>query len=190
MAGVTLQYDSAEALALIRRAAEAMGNPEPMLLDMGEHLQIIHRQRFAAQTSPDGVPWAPLSPGYLRRKKKNRDKILVLDGRLSRNLVNQVQGDELLFGTNIQYAAIHQFGGTINIAARPQEVFFRTNRDGAVGNRFSPRKRSNFAQSVTIGPYTIHIPARPWLGTSSADDNHLGGIALDYIRRAGFGPSA
>lgn len=190
MAGVTLQYDSAAALAVIRRAAEAMGNPEPMLADMGEHLRIVHRQRWATQSSPDGTPWAPLSPAYQRRKKKNRDKILQLDGTLKNNLVYQVEGGDLLFGTNRIYAAIHYFGGTINMPARPGEVFFRTGRDGAVGNRFSTRKRSNFAQRVNIGAYTIHIPARPWLGTSAADDDHLGDIALNYIRRAGFDASA
>lgn len=188
MAGATLEFDNSEVLAVIQHAADALGNPDPMLRDMGEYLLIAHDQRWATQTSPDGQPWAPLSPVYQRRKKKNQDKILQLDGYLKNTLRYQVNGGELLFGSNRMYAAIQHFGGTIDMPARSQQAYFRQDkRSGAVGNRFVSRRRSNFAQWVTLGAYTIRIPARPFLGTSPADDQELSNIALDYIRRAGFG---
>ena len=64
MAGATLEFDAAAALALIDEVAQAMGRPEPLLHDIGEYLMIAHDQRFASQTSPDGTPWQALSPAY------------------------------------------------------------------------------------------------------------------------------
>lgn len=183
MAGATLEFDAAGALAVINEAALAMGNPETMLRDIGEYLLIAHDRRFASQTAPDGTPWQPLSPAYQRRKRKNPDKILVLDGYLKNTLRYQVRGDELVFGTNRKYGAIHHFGGEIDIAARSQQAYFRQGKDGAVGNQFVSRRKSNFAQWVTIGAYNIQIPARPFLGVSSEDEYALVGIAMKYLMR-------
>lgn len=186
MAGITLEFDAAGALAAINEAAEAMGNPVDMLRDMGEWLafQALPR-RFESQSAPDGTPWQPLSPAYLRRKKRNKDKILVHDGNLQNGLRFQVEGSELLVGTNRKYGAIHHFGGDIEIAARSQQAYFRQDgKTGEVGNRFVNKRKSNFAQRVTIGPYTITIPARPWLGTSAQDNQELIAIAQRYISGA------
>lgn len=100
MAGATLEFDATAALAVINEVAQAMGRPEPLLRDIGEYLMIAHDQRFSSQTSPEGTPWQALSPRYQRRKRKNGDKILVLDGYLKNTLRYQVNGDELLFGSN------------------------------------------------------------------------------------------
>jgi phage gpG-like protein len=151
---------------------------------MGEHLMIVHRERFARQAAPDGTPWQALSPRYLRRKKKNKGKMLQLEGYLANTLRYQISPNELLFGSNRPYAAIHQFGGEIQIAARSQRAYFRQGKNGTVGNQFTQKKKSNFTQWVTLGAYTIRIPARPFLGTSDADNDALVAIALRHIDRA------
>lgn len=184
MAGATLEFDAAGALAVINQAAAAMGDPTPMLRNMGEFLMIAHDQRFAAQVSPDGVAWQALSPRYQRRKPKNRDKILQLEGYLKNTLRYQVGDSELLFGTNRRYGAIHHFGGQIDIAARSQQAYFSRTKAGEVGARFVSKRRSNFAQWVTLGAYTIQIPARPWLGTSEQDNAELLEIATSYLLKA------
>lgn len=78
--------------------------------DIGEHLQLAHDDLFAAQKSPEGVPWAPLNPKYQARKKKNPDKILILEGDLRDTLRYQAGRDQLEFGTDRIYGATHQFG--------------------------------------------------------------------------------
>lgn len=182
MAGVTLEFDAVAALAVVNEAAAALADPAPMLRDIGEYLLIAHDQRFASQASPDGTPWQALSPAYLKRKKKNRDKILVLDGFLKNTLRYQVNNNELLFGTNRIYGAMMHFGGSIDIAARSQQAYFRQDgRTGDVGNTFVSKRKSNFAQWVTIGAYTIQIPARPWLGISDDDNYAIAGIATRYL---------
>lgn len=189
MAGVTLEYQAEEVLAAIRQVTEALGSPERMLRDMGEYLMIAHDQRFASQTAPDGTPWQALSPAYQRRKKKNADKVLVLDGYLKNTLRYQVAGNEMVFGTNRVYAAIHQFGGEIQMPARSQQAYFRQDKSGDIGKQFVSKRRSNFSQWVTMGPHVIKIPARPFLGTSAADDIELTNIAMGYLSRAMGTPS-
>lgn len=182
MAGATLEFDAAGALAVINEAVQAMGRPEALLHDIGEFLMIAHDQRWAAQVAPDGSPWQALSPAYQKRKRKNRDKILVLDGYLKNTLRYQVSGAELLFGTNRPYAAIHHFGGAIEMAARSQQAYFRQDsKSGEVGNQFVSKRKSNFAQWVSIGAYQIHIPARPFLGVSDDDGYAIAGIAMRYL---------
>jgi phage virion morphogenesis protein len=120
MAGATLELDLEVRRAL--RAATAAGaslkDPRALLRELGELLLPIHRRRFRAQQSPDGDPWAPLSPAYRRRKRRNRNRILVLRGQLSTTLRYQIQGGDLLFGTNLKDGATHQFGRGA-IPARP-----------------------------------------------------------------------
>lgn len=184
MAGATLEFDNTAVLAAINAAAEAMGNPGAILRDMGEYLMIAHDARFASQTAPDGTPWQALSPRYQRSKKKNQDKILQLDGYLANTLRYQVGDSELVFGSNRPYAAIQHFGGDIQMAARSQQAHFKQDRSGAVGNRFVSKRKSNFAQWVSLGAYSIRIPARPFLGTSATDDVELGLIARKHLSQA------
>ncbi len=109
----------------------------------------------------------------------------MLDGYLKNTLRYQASDEQLLFGTNRRYGAIHHYGGDIEIAARSQQAYFRQDgKSGEVGNRFVNKRQSNFAQRVTIGPYTIAIPARPWLGTSAQDNQDLIAIAVKHLSGA------
>jgi phage virion morphogenesis protein len=112
MAGVGVSVDVqdrelGQLLARLHRQSADLSEP---FADIGEYLLQAHDDRFAAQESPDGTPWAPLSPGYLARKPKNQDKILVLDGILADTLGYNADPTELTFGTNRIYGATHHFG--------------------------------------------------------------------------------
>lgn len=92
----------------------------PVYSDIGEFLQIVHDERFRKQTSPEGDPWAPLSPKYLARKKRNKARILVLNDVLAGTLHYQTTAEGLMFGTDRVYGATHQFGRLeAGIPARP-----------------------------------------------------------------------
>ena len=82
----------------------------PVFRDIGEYLIESTQQRFVEQKSPDGEAWQPLSELSLSRKTR-KDKILTESGTLADTLTYQISGDELLFGSNLEYAAMHQFGG-------------------------------------------------------------------------------
>ena len=193
MAGVHFTIDVTSLERFIAAIQDLQGEGgRAMLGDMGEYLLTAHHKRFDAEVSPDGVPWAPLSPRYKKQKDRKRPgvKKLVYDNFLKGTLRYQVQSGELLFGSNREYAAIHQFGGDINIPARSTLAYFSKQRIAEGDNRFVSRRKSNFAQWVTIPAYTITMTARPWLGLSPGDKAELAQIVVDHVGGALRGRSA
>lgn len=90
--------------------------------------------------------------------------------------------DRVEVGTNKVYAAIHQFGGTIEKYAQSRQIYRRYDkRSGALGNRFVSRSKSNFATWHEIKEHTIDIPARPFLGVSADDEAEFDAIARDWL---------
>ncbi len=144
-----VEIDDRDVQAAFDRLLKAGESLEPAFRNIGEYLLISHRERFRAQESPEGVPWAPLSDLTLRRKMlrgvrrekggKRRSltdadgstkigairalgsaKILIDRGYLVGSLTYAVSPDRLVFGTPMIYGATHQFGDPeCNIPARP-----------------------------------------------------------------------
>ncbi|CCN69776.1 phage virion morphogenesis protein [Vibrio nigripulchritudo] len=115
MAGVKYAIDFEDQEKLQRRLNQFLkqGNSlQPAMQEIGEMLLISHDQRFRDQKSPEGEPWAALSPTYRKLKAKHKDDTLTLNKHLSGNLAYQLWGDSLFFGTPMEYGAIHHFGGT------------------------------------------------------------------------------
>ncbi|MEI8642744.1 phage virion morphogenesis protein [Pseudoalteromonas sp. Hal040] len=121
MAGAKIQISSEGAQTVSDVLIQLVNNLDdlaPALGNVGEHLMLTHRDHFDQQRSPDGDPWQPLSPEYAKRKKKNKDKILRLNDILRDTFAYNVGDESLEFGTNMEYAAIHQFGGTSDMISR------------------------------------------------------------------------
>ncbi len=185
MAGARIEVTKDTASPAIREAITGLDHDgvSLMLSDIGEYLVRATRARARHQVSPDGTPWAALSPRYAKFKNKKRPGRTIL--RFDNHMIGdqftyQVDGDELAVGTNAKYGAIHQFGGEINIAARSQQALFSLNRKTGQ-SRFAKRGRANFAQRVTLPRYSITMPARPWLGLSADDETEITAIARDHL---------
>ena len=119
-AGIQIDLDDAELRAGLKQLAARIGDLTPFFRDVGEDLLNSTRERFGTQTSPAGVPWEALSPAYRKRKRKNRDKILTLDGSLRGTLTYAIAPNELRIGSPLIYGATHQFGRPeAGIPARP-----------------------------------------------------------------------
>ncbi|MBL4838385.1 MAG: phage virion morphogenesis protein [Kordiimonadaceae bacterium] len=183
MAGASFEIDSAEVRSAIGQVVHELGNPAPLFQIIIEYLHRAHRNRFIAQRSPDNKAWQALSPRYLKRKHKNRNKILHLRGHLRNTLRGQYDDAGLEFGTDRVYGAIHHFGGDIKKSAAQREVFFKRTKAG-VGNRFVKKASSNFAQQVNVGAHSITMPARPWLGTSKKDNQQILLKTQRYLQKA------
>jgi phage virion morphogenesis protein len=120
MAGARIEIDDRQVLAALRRLEDFARNPDLALRDIGEALLGTHRARFEDQEAPDGTPWAALDPKYQARKRRNAERILVLEGWLRDQLSYQVDGQRLELGTARIYGATHQFGREeAGIPARP-----------------------------------------------------------------------
>lgn len=180
MSGAMLEvtFDASAVGQALEQLVERLGSLRTPLLDIAEYLHQSTDSRARRQISPDGTPWAPLSPRTLARKKGN--KILRESGALLDTLRHQVNGDDLSFGTDRPYGAIHQFGGKVEHAARSQQVYFKE-KGGVVGNRFVKKSKSNFAQWVTHGARSVEMPARPYLGLSTEDEAEILEIVSDYL---------
>ncbi|SDA18145.1 phage virion morphogenesis (putative tail completion) protein [Pseudomonas sp. NFPP10] len=183
MAGAMLnvELDNRLAESALAELLERMGDLRTPLLDIAEYLHQSTDDRFRQQVAPDGSPWAPLAPSTIARKGSN--KILRQDGNLQDTLRHSVSGNELAFGTDRPYGAIHQFGGKIEHAPRSQQVYF-SHKNGTVGNRFVKRSKSNFAMWTTRGAHAMELPARPYIGLSSEDDAEILSIISDYLTGA------
>ena len=84
-------------------------------------------------------------------------------------------------------AAVHEFGGTIEIPARSQQVYRKVDKNGdfANGGRFVRKKSANFASYGTIPAYTIDMPERSFLRSSMKEGrSDLEDTAQKVMRKA------
>ena len=97
---------------------ETLGTNATDLFDeIGAALVSSTQARFASSTAPDGSGWKPVKRG---------GKPLVDHGILRGSITHQAHPGSVDVGTNLVYAAIHQFGGEagrkshrVTIDARP-----------------------------------------------------------------------
>ncbi len=114
MSGVVLnlQLEGDETLArALDRLARRTSRLEPALKDMGEHLMRTIDQRFDDQIAPDQTPWEENKEQTKLRKSRRSRKILTDSKRLGHSIIYRADHGGLEVGTNLIYAAIHQFGG-------------------------------------------------------------------------------
>lgn len=152
----TTTINDLEVQSALAKLAQQVRNKDPVLDAIGGELLKRVQLGFRNSQSPEGVPWAPL--------KKRTGKPLVDSSRLRDSITYIVNGDSGSVGTNVIYAAIHNFGGDIQHAARSQQAYFKKGKDG-ISNKFVKKNRSNFSQWVTIGAHSVTIPARSFLPT-------------------------
>jgi len=122
MAGAFIEVSVVGASAIanaLNQLLQQSGNLNPALADIGEYLLDSTQQRFVDQQAPDGTPWDPVSPKTLK-KKKRKDRVLTETGTLADTLNYQLGANQLMLGSNLEYAATHQFGREADgIPARP-----------------------------------------------------------------------
>lgn len=153
--------------------------PNALLADMGEYLTASTQDRFRTSTAPDGSKWQANSEstylsilgnkhsddhGKLSTKGVSRvtsKRPLVGDGTLMRDIHYQMSGNLLLVGSNLIYAATHQFGATIK-AKNGKSLSWK------IGE-------------ISVFVKQVKIPAREYLGISIADEKELYAIIEDHL---------
>lgn len=143
MAGASIRidysYDDSEIQDLFDRLILAGADMEAAFTDIGEHLLISHHERYEQGVSPDGTPWEPLDPDYQARKKKNADKILVLDGFMRDLLAYNQSANGLEFGTNQIQGASHQFGDESRGIPQREHIGISTSDEAEIKNILNDR---------------------------------------------------
>ncbi|NLS00189.1 phage virion morphogenesis protein [Rhizobium sp. P38BS-XIX] len=138
-----------------------MTNTRPVMAAIGTELVASTHMRFVTQQDPDGQPWHILNPTYAEGKRNTR--ILTESGRLRDSINSRPGNDQVLVGTNVIYAAPHQFGAVIEPKSA-SHLFFRMGGELVV------------AKKVTL-------PARPFLGISSDDQTSIAEIVFEFVER-------
>jgi phage virion morphogenesis protein len=67
------------------------------------------RRLHEEKTDPQGNPWDEWSNDYAARRAA-KGGMLELEGYLRDSIAYEIQGDTILVGSNLVYAAVHQFG--------------------------------------------------------------------------------
>lgn len=110
--------------------------------EVGEYLEAEVAARFRSSQDPEGRPWPPLKKprrqraGRRTRRQPKRIKLLVQTGRLRGSVTHRATGTEVAVGTNLVYAARHNFGFEQNgVVWTPQRQFigFSKADSGAIG---------------------------------------------------------
>ncbi|MBR0681920.1 phage virion morphogenesis protein [Roseomonas eburnea] len=166
-AHITVTVEAEQARALIGGWIATGRDPAPILRAVGARLVSNTQDRFDEEVDPDGAPWEPLTTAWAALKKgPGILRESGMRGGLQGSITFDVAGGELAVGSNKIYAAVHQFGAVIR-AKRSPFLVFRT-PDGQVFGR---------AEEVTI-------PARPYLGLSSRDqEDILDAVEFFLMRR-------
>ncbi|WP_315742832.1 MULTISPECIES: phage virion morphogenesis protein [unclassified Bradyrhizobium] len=182
MTGALLRVDLSgqdKALGMLADAVTRLSNPRPMFEDIGLALVTSTHHRFDRSKAPDGSPWPPSL-----RVVQRGGKTLILSSRLYRSITFDASPTQVEVGTNVIYAAIHQFGGDIDQAPREAVLHFKTNKRTGV-SRFAKPSKADRARKATIGARTIHMPARPFLGLDQDDPRTITTIVENFIAGGG-----
>lgn len=169
MAGATLTiaFQPGRTLQALRTLEAVTGRPASLLRAIGVGLLRNTQDRFEEQRAPDGTAWAPLSPAYLPWKRgPGILRASGMRGGLQGSLTMEADDRSVVIGSNKVYAAVHQFGATIR-PVRARRLLFQTARGRVWGS----------ASEVTI-------PARPYLGLSSRDEQTILETTEDALARA------
>lgn len=172
MTTLTLTVDDTQIIQAFNSLGAKLGKLSPLMSDLGAILESRVNQRFALKVDPTGQAWADWAPSTAKaRAKSGRGTLLEYTRRMLDSLNHNSGADWLEIGFGVPYAAAHEFGAHIQRAASSREVYFKQGKDGAVGNRFVKKSKSNFAQRVQVGAHEIDIPPRRML---TADGANLG----------------
>lgn len=115
---------------------------------------------------------------------KRSGQTLLDTGRLASSVdVNiSYKGNQISIevGSNLPYAAIHNFGGTVKQYSRSKLYTQNRKKSGQY------KKGTTWGQGDTVGEHTITIPARPFLVLQDEDIDKIKQIVSNYIFKVVF----
>lgn len=179
MTGVSLDIviDEGDLGRQLQQLVDRAGDLRDALGEIGEIMTASTQARFGQGVDPDGSPWAPLAASTLALKKGPgtlRESL-----HLQSSIRYQVDGDAVRIGTDVPYAAAHQFGRDAwTIVPRNKQAL-------AFG---PPASRVGGKNARQVGPaYVVKkvehpgLPARPFLGLSSQDESDILAMLAEYL---------
>lgn len=158
MSGVAIEIGLQDVLALaaLDRLADKGRALGPLMERIGFSLVSQTLQRFEDQHGPDGTPWQPSQRAIEHSGQTLKDSEVLLA-----SITHVAGSDSVEVGTNVLYAAIHQFGGRIEPVSAPALRF-------RIGDAW-----------VTTDH--VDMPARPYLGLGADDPAEILGLTAAWL---------
>ncbi|KNC93288.1 phage virion morphogenesis protein [Trabulsiella odontotermitis] len=152
---IEIKIDVGEVQDRLDHMLSFLSHREPLMREIAAQLHGAVEDNFAQQGRP---AWLGI---------KRDGMILQKSGRLVNSIVEYSDNDTAVVGTNVEYAAIHQFGGE----TRPHEIRPRNKQALAFNGRVV--KKVNHPGSK--------IPARPFLSLTDEDEEKILNTVSDYL---------
>ena len=159
---IDINIDSTNVINALKRLEQATLKRAPLMRSIAGIMADAVEENFAQQGRPK---WQGLKP-----PGRTGGQILQKSGRLAASITPASDTDSAQVGTNVKYAAIHQFGGK----TAAHEIRPRHAKALRFGGRFA--KKVNHPGS--------DIPARPFLTLGETDLQDIEETVSDYLRSA------
>lgn len=174
---ITIEADGESAVMQALARLSDFDQTKPKLFDaIGQTVVSNIRSRWM---NGEGLEGKWRLSGRVRRKGGTtlRDTSRLMNSMTYNALPNSVE-----IGTDVEYAAIHHFGGEIKYEARMRRTYFRQDlRTGLVGNKFVRKARSNFMQETQGKAYKVNMPRRPFLGLTETDEQEVLDLIVEHL---------
>lgn len=168
---VIVKGDFKELAALVRNLGKLADAPfkTAVMQTIGEETLEMVQRGFQKSIDPYGRPWKPSMTSNRSRemgapRMKGPGEILRETNRLMSSIRYRASSRNFTVGTNVKYAAIHQYGGGITRAA----VVNRHQRSGRFMSKASANRKTRKGPvrvSFTASFTQLHV-ARPFLPDS------------------------
>ena len=124
MVDISITDTSIEVLETLNRLYQRMDDTTPVMREVAGILANQVEDAFENEADPTtGEAWEPFSPDYLKRNPRRIGGQMLQDsGQLATSIQTEYSSNYAAVGTNKIYAAIHQFGGTSDMAPAPAAV--------------------------------------------------------------------
>ncbi len=157
---IVIKWDLEALERVAKKVQQIEGNPTRLLKSIGQTLLNRNEDRHDAEKGPDGQKWQALSPMTLATKRGT--KILREDGDLLR-FHSQVEGDEVLVGTNDWKAKWHHEG------TKPYKIL--------------PKRGKVLSFGGVVVRKVNHpgLPARELVGFPPDDQHAVEDVVEDYL---------
>jgi phage virion morphogenesis protein len=167
-------YDDEAIRQRLRDLDRASNNLTPAMKNIGEHMVQSTEVNFNSESGPDGQKWQDVTPA--RRAKKKHSKILTETGHLRGSINYRANRKGVAVGTNVPYAAAHQFGfaGAVQV---PQH-----NR--LIKQAFGRKLKHPVWAIVGAFSFQQNLSAREFLGVSQSDREEIVSILDDHFAMA------
>lgn len=174
---IKVNIDTTEIQAAFDRLAKLLKDTTPLMRDLAQVMGAADDRAFETETDPvTGAKWPKLNPHY----KARMDRLgftgpkLQRRGTLKSSIRLAAEHGRAVIGTNLRYAAIHQFGGITRAhwisAKNAKAICFYKN------GRKIFRRRVHHPGS--------EIPRRRFLGIGKADMRDMEDIILEHLAGA------